>query len=311
VTVQNRAYDGSRDIGLDVSRMTLSTPVQNDVVNVTLTGTVATKDADTSKSVTLSATYSGADKDNYTYVLPINLKVDISKKQITVSGIQANDKIYDGKTDVTFDVSQVTFGGKIGNDQLRLTVGGRFDDADAGTSKGVSITSRSLSGDDVSNYQLAAAGHQERSSANISAVPLRVIVNDVTRDNSGIAFEGPYDVTYQGFVNGEGTNVLRGALRFSGPGTLATEEGEYRVSALGLSAQNYVITYEDGTLRLGARLLQEAREIARLPVMPVRRFIETPPVVPFCQPALVVGGAWQPYDRGRIFSNASAVCGGQ
>ena len=118
-------------------------------------------------------------------------------------------------------------------------------------------------------------------------------------------------MTYSGFVNGETPNVLGGQLTFTGPGTTATEEGTYQVSASGLTSNNYVITYVNGTLAIDRRILRESAEVARLPVIPVRRFVETVPVVPVCQPVLYVSAMSLPDDPQRSFTSASAVCSAQ
>jgi hypothetical protein len=306
----NRNYDGSTSVTISGNGYGVDGIIPGDSVTIIPRGSIDSKDAGNGKKVTVYGDVMGRDSSNYDIVYPTGVTVDIYKAPIIITGIQANHKSYDGKTDASFDVSQVTFGGKIGNDQLGVTIGGRFDDANAGSNKTVRITSRVLTGDDAGNYRVATTGHQDQASADISAVPLRVTVSDMSLDKEGLPYAGPYEVAYLGFVNGEGPNVLRGALRFSGPGTSATEEGEYRVSASGLAADNYVISYADGTLRLGRRVVQEAREIARLPVMPVRRFVETVPVVPLCQSTLIVGTS-APGDEARRFSLiGSPICGG-
>ena len=194
--------------------------------------------------------------------------------------------------------------------QLTVTANGRFDDANAGQGKTVSISGLTLSGEDARNYELAAAGQQTRTNANINQASLTVSVNDVERDSDTVPFTGPYEVSYSGFVNGEGPHVLRGALSFSGPALTATEDGAYPISASGLSAANYTITYADGTLQRGRRLMQEAVEVSRLPVIPIRRFAATMPVVPLCQPALISGRAPRAEAPRSDWFSSSFICSG-
>jgi hypothetical protein len=66
----------------------------------------------------------------------------------------------------------------------------------------------------------------------------------------------PFTVHYNGFVNSQGTNNLRGALTFScldGSGRPAgtnTAVGSYAITASGLSATNYTVRYVPGTLAI-------------------------------------------------------------
>ncbi len=83
----------------------------------------------------------------------------ITPAEITVEGIKANDKIYDGSTDATLDFSEVTFDGLVSNDSLSLDttkVTGTFDTAKVGSDKEVTIVilNGALTGDDQDNYEL-------------------------------------------------------------------------------------------------------------------------------------------------------------
>jgi len=86
----------------------------------------------------------------------------------------------------------------------------------------------------------------------------------VTVDNQNRLYgqtNPPFTVHYDGFVNGQDTNLLTGALTFScyaasnTPAGTNTEAGSYPITAAGLTATNYNVQYVPGTLAIGKALL--------------------------------------------------------
>jgi len=57
-------------------------------------------------------------------------------------------------------------------------------------------------------------------------------------------------VTYQGFVNGEDTTVLKGKLAYGGNAIGAINGGKYNIMPSGFTTLNYVITYKPGILTI-------------------------------------------------------------
>ena len=96
-------------------------------------------------------------------------KVSIAKKEITVTGIKALNKDYDGNTSATLDYSGVTLNGLVTGDTLRVSAHGVFADAEPGTGKTVAVSGLTLDGDSVNNYRLADAGQQSATTADIIA----------------------------------------------------------------------------------------------------------------------------------------------
>src|SRR5690606_26212157 len=84
---------------------------------------------------------------------------DIAKATITaVTGITAEDKVYDGTTSATLDVSGATFAGMVAGDVLEVTSAtGAFATKDAGENKEVVISGIALGGADASNYELVSS----------------------------------------------------------------------------------------------------------------------------------------------------------
>ena len=105
---------------------------------------------------------------NHTDTEALNLSVTIGKKDIVISGIAAQNKVYDGTTAATLVYDQVVYGGIVEGDVLTVTADGAFTDANAGADKTVSISHLTLDGASIANYQLAAEGQQSLATATIS-----------------------------------------------------------------------------------------------------------------------------------------------
>ena len=98
----------------------------------------------------------------------------ITQKEVTVSGITASNKTYDGNTTATLVYTSVSIDGKVGEDDLTVTATGTFDNANVGSGKTVTISDITLGGSSVANYKLAASGNQTSTTANITAVAASV-----------------------------------------------------------------------------------------------------------------------------------------
>ena len=88
--------------------------------------------------------------------------------------------------------------------------------------------------------------------ATITRASLTVSANDASKTADGTAYSGGNGVSYSGLVNGETSSVLGGNLVYGGTAQGATAAGSYSLSASGLSAGNYALTYVDGALVINA-----------------------------------------------------------
>lgn len=77
--------------------------------------------------------------------------ITVDAKALTATGIVANNKVYDGTTSATFDVSGASLVGVVGGDDVSFGVSGSFASADAGNGVAVNY-SVTLSGNDAGNY---------------------------------------------------------------------------------------------------------------------------------------------------------------
>jgi gliding motility-associated-like protein len=104
----------------------------------------------------------------------------ITAKSVTVTGVAANSKLYDGTTSALINSGSANLNGLITGDVVTLnTTGasGAFDDKNAGTGKTVTITGMTISGADALNYNLL----QPVSAADITQASLSIA--GVTSDN--------------------------------------------------------------------------------------------------------------------------------
>ncbi|MFX5595006.1 YDG domain-containing protein, partial [Acinetobacter baumannii] len=88
---------------------------------------------------------------NYNLVQPTGLSATISKANLTVSGLTANNKTYDGTTAATLSgTASVT---ALGSDTVSVTGTGTasFADKNVGTGKGVTVSGYTLAGTDAGN----------------------------------------------------------------------------------------------------------------------------------------------------------------
>ncbi|WP_114240234.1 MBG domain-containing protein [Dyella sp. C9] len=100
------------------------------------------------------------------------------------------------------------------------------------------------------DYQLTYVG-----ALVVDPASLVITANNASKTYNGLAYSGGNGVTYSGFVNGDGTSVLSGSLAYGGTAQGAVNAGSYSIAPEGLSAANYIITYDDGTLTVNPAVL--------------------------------------------------------
>ena len=155
----------------------------------------------------ITATYeSGTHKGSAT----VNAVVE--KKEVTVSGITAANKEYNGNNTATVNASGATITGKVDGDNLTVSVatGSTFDSADAG-SRTVTLGTLTLDGTSAANYVLAASGNQATATANITVRDLTVKPNSGQSKSYGTTPDPVLTYTSTGTVTGE-TAAFDGAL---------------------------------------------------------------------------------------------------
>jgi hypothetical protein len=192
-------------------------PYAGDTVSVTGTssGAFASKSVGTAITVTVTGlSLSGDAATNYTLSTPA-LTADITAKPLTVTGVVANDKVYDGTTAATLGTGGAALSGVIGGDTVLLTSSGAtatFADKNAGTSKPVTAAGFAISGTDAGNYSFA---QPTGLTASITTAHLTVTAGDKSKNYDGAVFSA-FTATISGFIAGETEAALRAAGALSG-----------------------------------------------------------------------------------------------
>jgi mucin-19 len=185
ITATDKVYDGATSISLSKPSVTTLGFIARDSIAIDTTGTVASADVGSLKTVTLSHLYSGT-TSNYTITdQSASPTVNITAKPITISGITATAKAYDGTSSVTLSKPTVSSLGFVARDNIAITTTGIFDVVDVGTQT-VTLT-QSYSGT-TSNYTIT--NQSTKPSAAISAKA--ITISGITA--SGKTYDGTNSV---------------------------------------------------------------------------------------------------------------------
>ena len=199
----------------------------------TATPTIKVKKADTA-GATLTVTYS-----SITHYGTAKVTIKVNKKDVTITGLSAGSKVYDGNTTANATGAAV-INGKVGSDDVTVTAGtASFDNENVGTDKTVTFTGYSLSGADAGNYNLKA--QPASVTANIAAKDVKLTGGINATDRSYVKDNKTVDLTkgtltFDGLVSGETLDVNLPAT-----GTISDAKvGVYNVAYSG-------VTLKDGT----------------------------------------------------------------
>jgi gliding motility-associated-like protein len=254
VTANNKVYNGTTATTLSGGNARLSGVLGGDVVSLVFTGSKGTfenKDAGTSKIVTASGiTLGGTDSGNYTLTQPTTT-ADITVATLRITGVTVNDKVYDGTTAATLNISGATLSGVFGSDDVDLVsinAAGVFTNMNAGSDIPVSISGFSVGGADTGNYLLT----QPALIADINTRPLTLTATDVNKPyRTTYTFTGK-EFTSNGLVTGDNLPVVT----LSSPGTSESAvPGEYVIMITSGAIDNYNIKYGNGTLKVDKFLI--------------------------------------------------------
>lgn len=170
----------------------------------TATPTIKVKKADTT-GATLTVTYTSD-----THYGSASAAITVAQKDVTISGITAANKEYDGSTTAT-PTGTAVINGKVGSDDVTVTAGtATFADKNVGTGKTVTFTGYSLSGADAGNYNLKA--QPASVTANITAKVVKLTGGINATDRSYVKDNKTVDLTkgtltFDGLVSGETLDV--------------------------------------------------------------------------------------------------------
>lgn len=170
----SKTYDGDNDVETDLNGITV-TGIATEPISVTATGTYDNENAGEGKDVTLTLSLSGTDTwGNYSYngAAPTDGQITLTQtgagtitpKAITVTGISAENRVYDGTTDVELKGEPKTEDTLFNEDKtvsLALEEGakGQLQDATAGNGKAVSVGNDAveITGKGSDNYSVTVS----------------------------------------------------------------------------------------------------------------------------------------------------------
>ncbi len=166
--------------------------------------------------------------DGYSQSNTDSVPFDAKAKPVTPV-VTADDKPYDGTTDVTLKAAWKS-GDLVGNDEITLTVAGAFATADAGTGKKVEITSHNATGDAAGKYIIT---WPDSTTAQIYKV-------DAKLDTVPAASNLTYNGSAQPLVTGGTTEGNIGVVVYS-----TSEKGGYSTPIpTGTDAGTYTVWYK-------------------------------------------------------------------
>ena len=235
-TGANKVYDGNVN---DAATLSSTGIISGDTVNLADTSaTFANKNVGNGKTVTVSGiSASGTDAANYTVNTTATTTANITPAALTLGGITASNKVYDGTTAATLNTAGITFSGLVSGDSVSLGGAGigTFADKNVGTGKTVTVSGYTLGGADAGNY---TAAQPSGLTANITpatltytATPAVFTVGQTPSGLSGSAM---------GFVSTDNlVNSTTGTLAWNTPATASSPQGHYSIDGTGLNATNY------------------------------------------------------------------------
>ena len=171
ITANNKVYDGTTQAQLNTAGATVTGVLSGDMVTLAAsgaTGTFANKNIAANINVAVSGlTLSGLQAGDYT-VRPPLLKASITQATLTVTGITANNKVYDGTTAATLNTNAAALSGLAGGDAITLNSSaatGTFASPNVGNNIMVAVSGLTINGTQAFDYKLT----QPTTTANITA----------------------------------------------------------------------------------------------------------------------------------------------
>ena len=220
-----KVYDGSTLASLNLSNASIFGVIAGDAGNVTLstsggTGNFASANAGNGIAVNVSGfTLTGAKASDYQLIAPTDLTANITPKGLTVSGVTANNKVYDGTAADTLNFGSATLNGIVGSDNVALSgsASGTFSQSDVGNNLAVSVSGFGLTGAAAGNYTVAQPSGL---TANITPRPLTISFNGSPAkiyDATDNATLGSSNFILSGFVGSESAVVSQSPAVYASP----------------------------------------------------------------------------------------------
>lgn len=217
-----------------------------------VTGTYTVQNADDIPAAgeqTYTVLFNGGD---YTNVVVKTGTVNIAPKTVAVSGITAENKVYDGDTDATIITDGATISDIVSDDNVTIDVTGAtgtFDNKNVGTGKTVTISGIALGGTDAGNYVLS--GNSATATADITAKILTANVSavSVTKEYDGTTAAGTVSgaATAETGISGETVTVNVSVGEYADKNVGNDKSVTLTLSLSGDNAGNYMLSNTTAT----------------------------------------------------------------
>ncbi|MFC6877766.1 beta strand repeat-containing protein, partial [Flavobacterium myungsuense] len=189
----------------------------------------------------------GSAASNYT-LNGVSGSMEITPKNLTISGVFATNKVYDGTTVATLNSDLASLSGVISSDAVSLNSSnatGTFASANVGTGIAVTASGFSLTGANAGNYSVT---QPTGLSANITSKGITIYANNRNKClGSTLTFAGNEFTT----SSQESGLTISGVTLTSTGATSSAALGTYTIAAsnaTGTGLGNYAINYVSGTL---------------------------------------------------------------
>ncbi|RUL65924.1 filamentous hemagglutinin N-terminal domain-containing protein [Dyella dinghuensis] len=222
--VSSKTYDGTTTATLG-GTLSLYGVINNDSVQLdssSAIGNFATANAGNNIAVTASGfSLTGAQAIDYSLVAPNGLKANISQKAVTISGISAVSRAYDGGTDASL-TGNGQLNGILAVDDTSVTLSsasatGTFSQSNVGNNLSVAASGFTLTGSAAGNYSLS---QPTGLSADITPALLTISLNSAPNkiyDGTTAANLTSSDFNVTGFVAGQSATVTQNSATYNSP----------------------------------------------------------------------------------------------
>ena len=154
-TANNKIYDGNNSATITGS---LSGVISSETVTFIPSGTFSQIGIGTALTIISTATIGGVGAGNYSLTHPSGLTADITAKPLTIIGLTANNKVFDGNTTATLS-GTATLNGVVSGEELNVTLTSTptatFAQSAVGTGITVTVTGYSLTNSGSVNYTVS------------------------------------------------------------------------------------------------------------------------------------------------------------
>ena len=210
INAYGKVYDGNDNAEIGTGSPSLEGIINFDDVQIDYTNAIA-KFADQNVASSISVSFSGfsltgTKAGNYVLAAqPTDVHAEIYQREITISGITAKHKLYDGTQTAVLNLGNVVFNNIIDGDSLSLSATGTFEDANAGIDKIVYIENIVLGGTSVDNYYISSGFKKAmiltQTTTTASIIPKTIVITpDAGQSKNYGQADGVLTFTHPGYI---------------------------------------------------------------------------------------------------------------